>query len=76
LLVTRRAYPREHLKGAPIGLALALAQILRSDRKGFPRTNTLAYQELSSEMKEKSFITLTPGVNLTKPFSFLGAEIS
>jgi hypothetical protein len=33
-----------------------------------PGTNTLAYLALSSAMKKKSFITLTPGVNFIKLF--------
>ncbi len=36
-------------------------QILRPDWKGFQRANPLAYLASSSVMKEKSFITLTPG---------------
>ena len=31
-----------------------------------PGTNTLAYLASSSAMKEKSFITLTPGINILK----------
>jgi hypothetical protein len=34
------------------------------------RTNTLAYYVSSSEAKKKSFITLTTGVNVIKPFPF------
>jgi hypothetical protein len=41
-------------------------QILRPDWKGFPRTNPLAYWASLSVMKEKSFITLTPGRTLLK----------
>ncbi len=41
-------------------------QILRPDWKGFPRTNALAYQALLLPMKEKSFITLIPGRQLTQ----------
>jgi hypothetical protein len=37
-------------------------QILRPDWKGFLRTNALAYWASSSRTKEKSFITLTPGL--------------
>ena len=36
-------------------------QILRPDWKGFPMANPLAYWASLSVMKEKSFITLTPG---------------
>jgi hypothetical protein len=43
LLVTPGAHPRrKHLKGAPIGLALALLSNSKTDLKGFLRTNTLA----------------------------------
>jgi hypothetical protein len=35
--------------------------MLIPDWKGFPRANPLAYWALPSVMKEKSFITLTPG---------------
>jgi hypothetical protein len=45
--------------------------------KGLPVTNTLAYLALSSVMKwKKSFITLTPGINVVKLFysSLLTAE--
>jgi hypothetical protein len=63
------AYPRrKHLKGAPIGLALALLSNSKMGWKGFPKTNTLPYQASSSAMKEKSFITLTPGPEVIKPF--------
>ncbi len=37
--------------------------------KWLPVTNTLAYLALSSVMKEKGFITLTPGVNHINLFS-------
>ncbi len=50
-------------------------QILIPDWKGFPTTNTLAYQASSSAMKEKSFITLTPGVNVIKLFFFFVANV-
>jgi hypothetical protein len=39
--------------------------------KRLPGTNTLAYLASSSAMKEKSFITLTPVVNVIKLFSFV-----
>ncbi len=42
------------------------SQILRSDWKEFPRTNALAYLALMSATKEKSFLTLAPGVNVRK----------
>ncbi len=63
--------PRKHLKCAPIGLALVFPQILRPDWKGSPRTNALAYWALSSAMKEKSFITFTPVVEVIILFSSL-----
>ncbi len=60
MLVTPGAYPRrKHLKGAPIGLALALLSNSKTDWKVFPRTNTLAYKASSSATKEESFITDT-----------------
>jgi hypothetical protein len=45
-------------------------QILRPDWKGFPRSNPIAYWALSLVIKEKSFITLTPGQNFYKTFFF------
>jgi hypothetical protein len=45
-----------------LGLLWPCPQILRPDWKGFPRASPLAYWALSSETKEKSFITLTPVV--------------
>jgi hypothetical protein len=41
----------------------------RLDWKGFPGTNTLAYAvQLRQLGRKKSFITLTPVVNVLKPF--------
>ncbi len=36
--------------------------------------NTLAYWASSTVMKEKSFITLTPGINVIKLFSFVADD--
>ncbi len=55
----------------PLGLLWPCPQILRPNWKGFIRTNTVAYMASSSATKEKSFITLTPGVNVIKPFFFI-----
>ncbi len=44
-----------------MGLLWPCTQILRPDWKELPWANPLAYWALSSMMKEKSFITLTPG---------------
>jgi len=41
-------------------------QMLDWTGKWLPGTNTLAYSASSSAMKEKSFITLTPGINILK----------
>jgi hypothetical protein len=48
-------------------------QILDWTGKGLPGTNTLAYLASSSATKKKSFITLTPGVDVRKLF-FLVTE--
>jgi len=47
-------------------------QILRSNWKGFPRENPLAYWVLSSVTKEKSFITLTPEHRHARPIFWQG----
>ena len=52
-------------------MALALLSNSKTDCKGFPRTNTLAYLASLSVMKKKSFMALTPGVNVIKLFSFV-----
>jgi hypothetical protein len=46
-----------------LGLLWPCPQILRPDWKGFPRAHPLAFWASLSVMKEKNFITLTPGVN-------------
>ena len=61
---TRSLSKKEALKDAPIGFALALPSNSKTYWKGFPRANRLAYWALSSVTKEKSFITLTPGLSL------------
>ncbi len=54
-----------------LGKLLVLTANVRLDRKVIARTNTLAYLALSSALKEKSFITLTPGVHFIKTFFFI-----
>jgi hypothetical protein len=59
----------EHLSDASfLGKLLVLPANVRLDWLVIPDTNTLAYLALSSAMKEKSFITLTPGANVIKKF--------
>ncbi len=48
---------------------------LRPDWKGFPMANALAYWA-SSVMKEKSFMTLTPGPNVIKLSPLCQGKIS
>jgi hypothetical protein len=61
---TRSLPKKEALKDAPVGFALALPSNSKTYWKGFPRANLLAHWALSSVTKEKSFITLTPGLSL------------
>jgi hypothetical protein len=56
LLMEEASERHSKLVGSGLGL-----KILRPGRKGFPRTNPLAYSASSSVTKEKSFISLTPG---------------
>ncbi len=60
----------------PLGLLWLCPQILRPDWKGFPMANPLAYWASSSVMKEKSLITLTPGVNVIKLFTVVICDFS
>jgi hypothetical protein len=48
-----------------------LPAIIRLGWKGLPGTNTLAYYENSLITDRKSFITLGPGGNVIKLFSFI-----
>jgi hypothetical protein len=41
-----------------------------------PGANTLAYMASLSVTKEKSFITSTPGVNITKPLFYVADEVA
>jgi hypothetical protein len=64
-----RSLPKE--KALQLGLLWPCPQILRPDWKRFQRANALTYWASSSVTKEKSFITLTPGVKVIKRFSFI-----
>ncbi len=62
MLVTPGAYPRrKHLKGAPIGLALALLSNSKTDGKGVSKDKHSGLLGLIVSNEVKSFITLTPG---------------
>jgi hypothetical protein len=53
-----RNYPRmKHLKGSPLGLALAFPTVNKIGWKDLPRTKTLAQYEQSKITTVKSFIT-------------------
>ena len=53
----------EYLSDASfMGKLLLFPPNIKLDRKSLPRTNTLAYLATMSVTKEKSFITLTPGL--------------
>ncbi len=77
LLETPGAYPRrKHLKGLPIGFALALPSNSKTRLEGVSRGKPSSYWASSSVMKEKSFITLTPGPNVIKLFRSVIYEYS
>jgi hypothetical protein len=62
----------EHLSDASfLGKLLMFPANVRLDWKVIASTNTLAYLASSTVTKEKSFIRLTPGVNVLKLFSFV-----
>ncbi len=62
----------KHLSAAPLyGKLLALPRNIRLGWKSLPGTNTLAFNKYSLIMDVKSFITLTPGVNVLKHFFFV-----
>jgi len=62
LLVTPEACPRrKHLKGPPIGFGLALPSNSKTQLERVSKANPLAYRASTLVMKEKRFITLTPG---------------
>ncbi len=58
-----------------MGLLWPCPQILRPNWKGFPRANPLAYRDSSLVMKEKSFLTLAPGVNVIKQFTVVSFAV-
>jgi hypothetical protein len=51
-----------------MGKLLALLTNVRLARKNLPHANTQAYFLLPSVMKKKSFVTLSPGVDVIKLF--------
>jgi hypothetical protein len=62
-MVTLGAYPRrKHLKGAPIGLALALPTNSETLLERVLQETCSSLLGLVVSDKEKSFITLTPGL--------------
>jgi hypothetical protein len=52
-----------------LGKLLVLPANVRLDWKVFAIANTLVYLASSSATKEKSFITLTPGIHVEEDFS-------
>jgi hypothetical protein len=59
----------EHLSDASfLGKLLVFPAIIRLDGKVIASKNTLAYLASSTVMREKCFITLTPGLTLIKTF--------
>jgi hypothetical protein len=70
LLETPGAYPRrKHLKGAPIGLALALPSNSKAWLERVSKDKRSSLLGLIISDKGKSFITLTPGHHLAQPRS-------
>jgi hypothetical protein len=62
----------EHLSSAPLyGRLTALCTNIRPGWDGLPRTNTILIEVGD---KEKRLITLTPGVNVKKHFSFISDD--
>ncbi len=62
----------KHLSAAPLkGRLLLLPVNIISGSKCLPGTNALTYFSKKSVTKTIQFITLTPVVNVIKPFSFL-----
>ena len=61
----------EHLSDASfLGKLLVLPAIVRPDWKVIASTNALAY----SSMTKKSFVRVTPGVNVIKLVSFIADD--
>ncbi len=64
-----------HLLGAPLlARLLALPANIRLDWKGLPGTKALAYYKTLSISAVKLIITILPGVNLIKLFSFIADD--
>ncbi len=60
----------EHLSDASfLGRLLVFPANVRLDSKVIGSTNTLAYLASLTVTKEKGFLTLTPGANLTEVFT-------
>jgi hypothetical protein len=55
-----------YVKDDSLGWALASLANIKLGLKGIPRTNTLAYYELSYITAVKSFMTLSPGPTVIK----------
>jgi hypothetical protein len=60
----------KHLKGASLGLALALHTNIRLGWKGLLRTNTLAYYDHFQIMKKEKFYNIDTGVDVKKRYFF------
>jgi hypothetical protein len=72
LLETLGAYPRrKHLKGNPIGLTLAMSSNSMTSLERVSKDKCSSLLGLFDSNKGKSLITLTPGVNVIKLFSFV-----
>jgi hypothetical protein len=73
-LVVDRASLEDLSDASFLGKLLVLPEKVRLDWKVFarlPGINTLAYLASLSATKEKSFITLSPGLNVSKLFLFV-----
>ncbi len=64
----------EHLKYSSVGSVLALLTNIRQRGKGLTGTNTLVYFKCSQITAVKSFIVMTPDVNVIKLFSFVADD--
>ncbi len=74
MLSKLEAYLGEYSKGSSIGSVLALPTNIRQSWKGLTGTNTMAYYKCSEITAVKSFIVMTPGVNVIKLFSFIADD--
>jgi hypothetical protein len=69
LLVTPGAYPRrKHLKGAPIGLALALPSNSKTWLERVSKDKSFSLLGIIVSEKGKKFYNIDTGVNIKKPF--------